>query len=254
MQQPYPILEYDSTREAVIEPKRAIEPLAAMPEKVVLCFFYEVVNALCKDAEVVNVRMSEMGPNPVYALETEFGRVGVMQPGVGAPLAGGFLDEIIALGAKQVIACGGAGVLDSDIPPGHLIVPTAAVRDEGTSYHYLPPGREVAPSPGAVDAIKATLERHSIPYHTGKTWTTDAIFRETPEKVKLRRNEGCLSVEMEAAAFFAIAQFRGITFGQILYGGDDVSGSDWDHRNWIHGNAGTREKLFWLAAEAVSRL
>jgi uridine phosphorylase len=150
-------------------------------------------------------------------------------------------------------------VLDREIAVGHVIVPTSAVRDEGTSYHYLPPGREVSASPAAVAAITQTLEARHVPYILGKTWTTDAIFRETAGKVARRRAEGCLAVEMEAAAFFAVAQFRGVTFGQMLYGGDDVSGSEWDDRgewggcDW-QGRQSVRERLFWLAAEACLAL
>ncbi len=69
----------------------------------------------------------------------------------------------------------------------------------------------------------------------------------------MRKAEGCLTVEMEAAAFFAVAQFRGVTLGQILYGGDDVSGEEWDTRGWTKNNT-IREKMFWLAAEACLRL
>ena len=94
-----------------------------------------------------------MGPNPVYTLELDGQRLAVVHPGVGAPLAGGFLDELIALGCRRFIACGGAGGLNRDLVVGHVIVPTAAVRDEGTSYHYLPPSREVEPAPAAVAAL-----------------------------------------------------------------------------------------------------
>ncbi len=87
----------------------------------------------------------------------------------------------------------------------------------------------------------------------GKTWTTDAPYRETPDKMALRRSEGCLTVEMETAAFCAVAQFRDVTFGQILYGGDDLTGDQWDPRDW-HVLASTREKLFWLAAESCLQL
>lgn len=254
MQQDYPILEYDDSPEATIEPKRHIKRLGDMPEAVVLCFFQDVIQHVCKDAPVIATPVSEIGPNPIYALDTEFGRVGVMHPGVGAPLTATFLDEAIAFGATKFVACGGAGVLDSNIAAGHVMVPTAAVRDEGTSYHYLPASREVEADPGAVAVIEATLLRHSIPFDRVKTWTTDAIYRETPGKVQLRRDEGCSAVEMETAAFFAVARFRGVTFGQLLYGGDDLSGVEWDHRDWIHGQASTREKLFWLAVEAVSNL
>jgi uridine phosphorylase len=166
-------------------------------------------------------------------------------------MAAFFLEELIALGCTTFVACGGAGVLDREIAVGHLVVPTAAIRDEGTSYHYLPPGREVEPDAAALAAIERTLSRHNVAYHRAKTWTTDGLYRETPAKVQRRRAEGCATVEMEAAALFAVAQFRDVPLAQILYGGDDVSGlGDWDHRAWDR-QGDLREALCWLAAEAV---
>jgi uridine phosphorylase len=156
---------------------------------------------------------------------------------------------VIAHGCRKFVACGGAGVLDRDIDAGHIIVPTSAVRDEGASYHYMPPSREVEASAEGVAAIERVLKERGRPYTVGKTWTTDAFYRETPDKVALRRSEGCITVEMEAAAFFAVARFRGVTFAQMLYGGDDVSGEEWDHREW-HTRRSVREDLLWLAAEA----
>ena len=87
----------------------------------------------------------------------------------------------------------------------------------------------------------------------GKTWMTDAFYRETPAKVARRRAEGCLTVEMEAAAFFAVARFRGVSFAQILYAGDDLSGPEWDSRGWQSRTA-IREQVFNLAAEACLRM
>jgi uridine phosphorylase len=127
------------------------------------------------------------------------------------------------------------------------------VRDEGTSYHYLPQSRTVAPSAEAVDAIRATLRAHDVPFVEGATWTTDALYRETRGKVERRVAEGCLTVEMEAAAFFAVAAFRNVTIGQLLYAGDDLSGNGWDGRGWDEHLEG-RELLFRLAAEAVLAL
>ncbi len=111
----------------------------------------------------------------------------------------------------------------------------------------------MAASPAGVATIERTLQAHKAPYILGKTWTTDAFFRETPAKVQMRQAEGCLAVEMEAAAFFAVAQFRGVTCAQMLYGGDDVSGIEWDHRDWF-ARTSVREQLFWLAAEACLTL
>lgn len=111
------------------------------------------------------------------------------------------------------------------------------------------PGARSSQSRRAVDAIVATLERHHVPHVTGKTWTTDGLYRETRLKTESRVAEGCLTVEMEAAAFFAVARFRGVTFGQLLYAGDDLSGDEWDSRSW-DSHASGRELLFRLSAEA----
>lgn len=252
----YPILEFDPTREAIIEPGKLITPLATMPEHCVLCFFGEVLRDLLAAGrlELLHNCISEMGKHPVYAMETEGGkRVAVFHSGVGAALAIGLMEEIIALGGRKFIACGGAGVLNREIAVGHVVIPDSAVRDEGTSYHYLLPSREVAGDAGAILMMEQVLQRHHVPYIVGKTWTTDAFYRETPEKVAHRRAEGCLTVEMETSAFFALAQFRGVTFGQLLYGGDDVSGVDWDHRDWEK-RTSVRERLFWLAVEACLEL
>ena len=87
----------------------------------------------------------------------------------------------------------------------------------------------------------------------GKTWTTDAPYRETPNEIAQRRREGCLTVEMESAALMAVAQYRDVTLGQVLYGGDDLSGAEWDNRDWQTRHA-VRENLFWLCAEACLAL
>lgn len=108
-------------------------------------------------------------------------------------------------------------------------------------------------SPEGVAAIERTLRARGVPYLVSKTWTTDGFYRETPGKIQRRKAEGCLTVEMEAAAFFAVAQFRGVVLAQMLYGGDDVSGAEWDSRRWTK-RATVREKLFWLAAEACLAL
>lgn len=252
----YPILEFDPNPEAVISPVDVMGGAAdGMPEHCVICFFGEVIAKVVEEHQpriVRNIR-SEMMQHPIYAVEANGMRFAFFHPGIGAPLAVALLEEVIALGCRKFIACGGAGVLNREIAVGHVLVPTAAVRDEGTSYHYLPPGREVEASPAGIQAITATLDAHGVDYLPCKTWTTDAVYRETPGKIARRRAEGCLTVEMEAASFFACAQFRGVTFAQILYGGDDVSGSAWDDRQWIS-RTSIRERLFWLAAEACTRL
>jgi uridine phosphorylase len=246
----FPILEFDPTKRAVIEPSEQIQP-SDVPEHCVPCFFGDVLDDLVESgrAREAACMRSEMGRHPLLVVELDGSEVAVYQPGLTAAFAAAMLDEVIAHGCRKFVACGGAGVLDRDIDPGHIIVPTSAVRDEGASYHYMPPSREVEASAEGVAAIERVLRGHGRPYTVGKTWTTDAFYRETPDKVALRRSEGCITVEMEAAAFFAVARFRDVTFAQVLYGGDDVSGEEWDHREW-HRRRSVREDLLWLAAEA----
>lgn len=256
MNQPYPILEFDPAREALIEPSPSDDAPDGLPDRAVLCFFHEVLADLADRGdlrEVHHLLRSGMGRNPIYEMTFGGCRLAVVHPCIGAPLAAACVEEMVAHGCRKLVACGGAGVLDGSIARGHVVLPTSAVRDEGTSYHYLPPGREVAQSATALAVIRETLDRRGCPYILGKTWTTDAFYRETKRKILRRRAEGCVTVEMEAAEFFAVAQFRGVELGQILYGGDDVSGEVWDSREW-HKDDSTREKLFWLAAEACAAL
>lgn len=247
----FPILEYDPTAAAIIEPGQMVQPLAGMPEHGVICFFQDVIDHFVAEGRLTLLTKlrTEMGAHPVYAFHHGHQAVALFQPGMGAPFAAVLLEEVIALGCRKFIACGGAGVLDREIALGHLLVPTSAIRDEGTSYHYLPPSREVAAHPAAVAAIERVLQQHKIDYLLTKSWTTDALYRETQAKLMQRRAEGCLAVEMEAATLFAIAQFRGLPMGQLLYGGDNLAGEVWDSRGWYE-HWTVREKLIALAAEA----
>lgn len=249
----FPILEFDADRSALIEPvsRTLSEPV---PERAVVCFFREVIEAVCGEGrgERIDAFNWEHGTHELFRLSHEHGDVAVFHPGVGAPLAVGIMEEAIAAGCRKFAICGGAGALVPGLALGHVVVPTSAVRDEGTSYHYRAPSREIQADEAAVQVAVGLLEERGIPYLLGKTWTTDAPFRETTGKIRQRRDEGCVTVEMEASAFMALAQFRGVDLVQYLYAGDDVSGESWDHRHWT--TASARQDLFWLAVETALRL
>jgi uridine phosphorylase len=246
----YPILEYHPARQAYIEPSKVIRP-RDMPEHCVICYFREVLEKVVSEhgASMLVENSWEDGPHPVYEITCQDRRLAFYHPGVGAPLTSALLEEVIAFGCSKFMVCGGCGVLEKDIALGHLIVVSEALRDEGVSYHYLPPARAVKAHPLGVASLESTLKHHAIPYRLGKTWTTDAPYRETSDRIAKRRAEGCIVVEMEAAGMMAVAEFRGAKLGVVLYGGDDLSGTEWDNRNW-QSQADIRQGLFWLAAEA----
>lgn len=125
--------------------------------------------------------------------------------GIGAPLAGATLEELIALGVEYVIFFGGVGVLKPEIERWKIIVPIKAIRDEGTSYHYQTPSKYSVPSPILIKAVEKVLKNKDIKYVKGIVWTTDAPYRETVEKRRKFLAEGALCVDVEASAFFSIA-------------------------------------------------
>lgn len=249
-----PIVEFDDSREAFIEPSMTTTP-RDVAGCCVPCFFLDVVEKVAAehDARIVFENRWEDGVHRLYELDHNGKRVAFFQPGIGAPIAVGLLEEVIGVGCSTFVACGGCGVLNPDVGLGHLLCVESAVRDEGVSYHYLPPSREVVADRSVLASITSTLEQRDVPHTVGKTWTTSAPYRETRDRIARRREEGCVVVEMEAAAMMAVAQFRGARFGQILYGGDDLSGSEWDNRDWQRKEQ-IRENLFWLCVEAVLAL
>jgi uridine phosphorylase len=246
-----PLLEFDHEEAKV---KAADIVAGTIPDRVVLSFFAEVIEERCGEgrADLAHELRWEGITTKVFALMTARGRVGIVHPGVGAPLAAGVLEELIALGGRYFVACGSAGSLVPGQAMGHIVVPVSALRDEGTSYHYLPTSRFVTADPVASDALIRCLNRYGLPYTAGPTWTTDAPFREVAERVERRRREGCLTVEMEAAALMAVAAHRGVPLACYLYAGDDLSSGKWEPRGWRSSTA--RRQLFDLAVEAVADL
>ncbi|MBW0105445.1 nucleoside phosphorylase [Pseudonocardia sp. KRD291] len=249
-----PLLEDDLAEPGVIRASEIVPEVDDMPAAAVMCWFPEVVDGIGATARAATTLRSELGRNPVWVVDSPAGRpVAVLQPGVGAPLAAMFLEELAALGVRTVVGVGGAGALLPDLTLGHAVVLGSALRDEGTSFHYLPPGRVVDADPVGVEALSTVLGEQGVPYVVGRSWTTDAVFRETPERIRRRREEGCAVVEMEASALLAVARFRGIRFAQLLLAADSLAGPEWQHRGWTTARE-VRLGLFGLALAGVDAL
>ena len=136
---------------------------------------------------------------------------------------------------------------------GHVMVVASALRDEGTSFHYAAPSRIIDADPLGVRILGEVLDEHHIEHFVGRTWTTDAFFRETRSRVNRRIAEHCSVVDMESSAFIAVAKYRGLRFAQLLYAGDSLAGEEWDGRSWS-GARSVREELFRVSAIAARRL
>ncbi len=229
----FPILEYDSNPKAKIDPSN-LTAKTDVPECCVITFFGDVINEMLQSNKLKQIATfySCTINLPIYETNYDGKSIAIVQGFLGAAGSAALFEELIVMGFKKFIVCGAAGVLQEGIQVGHLVIPCSAVRDEGVSYHYIEPSREVECNIHAINTIEKLLDNEKIPYIKAKTWTTDAFYRETDDKIALRVSEGCVTVEMESAAFFAVSKFRNIALGQILFGGDDLSGVKWDSRRW----------------------
>ncbi len=150
--------------------------------------------------------------------------------GIGAPAAAIVMEELIGLGVARFINIGTAGCLQPGVGFGEIVVCTGAVRDEGLSYHYLPAEKFVDPTDTMTAGLRRALDRGDLAHRTGTTWTIDAAFRETVAEARSYQAEGVVTVEMEAAALFAVAQYREVEIASAFVISDQVlADTEWRH-------------------------
>ena len=247
-----PILEFDTEKTAVISPDHEDLNLK-LPERCVYAFLGENIEKYAKKVGVspISYFVSETKLYPVFTVERNGVQIALCQAPVGAAAATQILDWLIAYGARKIISAGSCGAL-RDFEEGCFLVPRRALRDEGTSYHYAPPSRYIELNEDARRAIRSALLERNIKYQEVTTWSTDGFYRETRGMVTYRRNEGCETVEMECAALAACTEFRGATFGMILYIADTLADVEkYDERNW---GGDADEYALELCLDTVTRL
>ena len=228
-----PILEFDDNPQAVIMPTHEDLELN-LPTRCVYAFLGEEIERYASSvgAEKVGEFVSATKTYPVYVMEYQGEEICLAQAPVGSAAAAQFMDWLIGYGVKQIISTGTCGVL-VDIPENVFLIPTRALRDEGASYHYVAPSRYIDINKLALGAIERTLNQKKILYEEVITWSTDGFYRETPDKVAYRIEEGCSVVEMECASLAAVAQLRGAIWGLLLFTADSLADIDnYNQRNW----------------------
>ncbi|URZ08817.1 nucleoside phosphorylase [Clostridium felsineum] len=245
----YPILERDTDKLAVIMANSAGEK--NLPQKCVFAFLGETIENYASKIHAIKIDEYEsiIRRYPVYKTIYKGEKVCFCESPVGAAASVQMLEFLISRGVNEIIACGSAGAL-LDFDENEVIIPVKALRDEGTSYHYLEPSREIGLNSKAIEAIKKASNKLGLKYVEGKTWSTDGFFRETREMVKYRIEEGCIVVEMECSALAACASFRNSVFGQILFTADTLANLDsYDRRAF---GISAHEMVLKLAFEAVT--
>ena len=209
-----PLLEHESSETPVFTAANLLEaarirkglPKVAVPAGCLLNFDGELVQYLTATGRAIEETGWPCFHTRLFRWRAGNAEYGVIGGTIGAPFAVLVAEELFATGCKALISISSAGLIAENLAPPFFLLIERALRDEGTSHHYLPPGRFAAPDPGLVSFVERRLADFPATVRKGASWTTDAPFRETERLIASRRSEGIVSVEMEAAALLAMGE------------------------------------------------
>jgi nucleoside phosphorylase len=244
--------------EALFRPEDFIEGLRAggwspgdVPDAVV--FTYGGFDGFCANQPDQYTMNPMLGPGPgrFFGVDATGGTVGICCMGIGAPAVVSVMELLAVLGVSRFLSLGTAGGLQAAHRPGDTVLVSEAVRDEGTSYHYLAADVPARPDADLTARLGRALDDAGVPYTTGSTWTIDAPYRETADEVSRYRAAGVLAVEMEASALFALGSVRQVSVASLLVV-DGAFGDPIDRPQFDRGAAYGR--LFGLLPIAVETL
>ncbi|TWT12207.1 nucleoside phosphorylase [Streptococcus sp. sy004] len=244
--------EFDANQQAVLNPSDSMgERMPDFPKTFVSCFARETFSRLLNSyphRELFSLSLACI-EIPIYELDIQGIKIGFFNAFVGAAGCVAVLEDLIYMGMENLVLFGTCGVLE-EIEETSLIIPTAALRDEGTSYHYQPASREIPVNQDHLSALESFLDQGQISYTLGKAWTTDGIYRETANKITKRRQEGAICVDMECSAVAALAAFRQIQHVHCFYSADSLANESWDPRTLSnHDDLEKKDKIGHLMIE-----
>jgi nucleoside phosphorylase len=247
---------FDVATEAIISPEKTNCTVKASCDICIITFSNQIVAEILSQFPCVKIAeiQSANGSIPCFKLNYKGKDVSFYMTMIGSAGAGACIEDAHCLiGATKYIMFGACGCLNKDITAGKIIVPTEAYRDEGLSYHYVKASNYIKIKNAGF--VSEFFKESGIPYITGKTWTTDAIYRETRGNMEKRKAEGCIAVEMESAGVQAVCDFRNLEFYNFLISGDLLDSPEWDRR--ILGNSGERThqmKSFYMELELALKI
>lgn len=246
---------FDPVKTAVINPEEIHTIRERKLDVCIINFSYKIMNALLEDnllelVEEEAIHYVSVHIN-VYAFKGT--NIGVVQTQVGAPFTAGLIEDMATkFSSTKFILFGSCGGLDRELTAGKLIVPTHAYRDEGTSYHYIPAADYIEVKNH--DTVAKVLDRMNISYVRGRSWTTDAFFRETRRNMERRKQDGCIAVEMELSACQAVCDFRGYELYNFLYTADNLDRQQWDEGILSSISMDERLSHFFIALEIAKHV
>jgi purine-nucleoside phosphorylase len=189
----------------------------------------------------------------LFALKKPKDKVGIMTGfGGGSPMTAELAEEFAAMGVRRMILMTWGGTLQPELKPGDIIVVNQAIRDEGTSYHYLPASKTITADMQLVDQLVSAIRARGGSCSVGTTWTTDAPYRETVEEIRQYQSEGVKTVEMESAGLFTIGKVRGIPTASVVVGMDSLANFQWQVPEGLDDILRSLELVYFSALDVLS--
>lgn len=220
---------FDNRSQAIISPHR--KENAPKVDACIMTFSYMIEEFVLANYECEQIASfwSATGKTLIYGIDYKGKKFAFFKTYVGAPACVATVEDTLSeLHTDKYIVFGGAGCLNKEIAHGKVMIPTEAYRDEGTSYHYAPAADYITVK--NADIVADFMKENGLPYVKGKTWTTDAIYRETANNFEKRKADGCISVEMECAGLQAMCDFKGLDLYTFFTSGDLLDAPQWDSR------------------------
>ena len=244
-------------KEAKLNPHNNIKPISNFPSVGITCFSKVLIDRVVElfNCKQIAELSSANGKIPVYELNYKKSKFALYMSNVGASHCVINFEEMIAMGLNKLIMFGTCGVLDKRIKDLAIIIPNKAIRDEGTSFHYMKPSKEIVVNEKYKEEFISILNRNECSHFEGKVWTTDAPYRETESKIKHMKKRGAIAVDMECSAMASASQFRNKDLFQFFYAADNLDSNTWDKRSLSNtARLEDKEMIIYLVLELALKI
>jgi len=219
---------HELSNDAVVNPVKGKKTSALGPVAVMVSNHRDLSD-FCNVTDLVQASSQDLMMSRLHAANPDnaFG-ISAVGPMIGAPYAAMVMETLIVRGVSKIIYFGWCGSLSPHVRIGDIVVPTGAWIDEGLSGHYQADTHQPAvPSRNMIESTLTALRCHGVDWHEGSIWSTDAVFRETREKVAHFQSKSAIGVEMEISALCSVANFRGVEFGAVCVVSDELATMNW---------------------------
>ena len=199
-----------------------------LPDRVIFSPTLQIAGILLRMSKWKVTRFRRFDITLLAILKDSKGKIALVGPGMGAPMASAIIEKVIACGGKKILMVGCCGSINKNLKTGDIFIPENGISEEGTSQHYLKNNKIPLPDKETIEILEKTFVDEGLNIKKGKIWTTDAPYRETKEKVINLSNQGIMAVDMEFTALCSVTSFRKIAFASLMIVSDELFDQRWN--------------------------